>query len=244
MGSLTSSKLLDIWERGWARKPARQALMLLEAASPDTAPETLADLTIGQRDDNLLRLREQMFGSTVSSVTACPACAERLELSIQADELRATSAEELKEEITLLMDDYQVSFRLPRAGDLLELPEASSPNGASRALLERCLLSVQQEGKTRGSKRLPGVVVEAVASQMAEADPQADIRLELTCPSCGHEWQAIFDIVSFFWREIQAWAQRVLYEVHAMASAYGWSEAQILAMSPVRRQLYLEMVNG
>jgi hypothetical protein len=29
--------------------------------------------------------------------------------------------------------------------------------------------------------------------------------------------------------------------VHLLASAYGWSEGDILSMSPVRRQFYLEI---
>ena len=76
---------------------------------------------------------------------------------------------------------------------------------------------------------------------MARADPQADVTFSITCPACGHAWQAIFDIVSFFWREVNAWSYRLLYEVHLLASAYGWREADILAMSPWRRQCYLEM---
>jgi hypothetical protein len=79
---------------------------------------------------------------------------------------------------------------------------------------------------------------------MVQADPQADVQLALTCPACGHQWEATFDIASFFWSEIDSWAHRILREVHTLASAYGWREADILAMSPQRRQLYLEMVSG
>ena len=78
---------------------------------------------------------------------------------------------------------------------------------------------------------------------MAQADPQADVQLALSCPACSHQWQSVFDIVSFFWSEMNAWAYRILREVHILASAYGWREADILAMSPYRRQLYLKMVS-
>ena len=83
-------------------------------------------------------------------------------------------------------------------------------------------------------------VVDAIVAHMAQADPQADIQLSLVCPQCGHQWQAAFDIASFFWSEINAWANRMLREVHILASRYGWSETDILAMSPWRRQFYLE----
>jgi len=52
----------------------------------------------------------------------------------------------------------------------------------------------------------------------------------------------MFDIVSFFWSEICVQAKRLLREVHILARAYGWREADILSMSAARRQLYLEMV--
>ena len=65
-----------------------------------------------------------------------------------------------------------------------------------------------------------------------------------TCPACTFTWSEPFDIVTFFWAEIDAWARRLLADVHVLASSYGWSERDILALSPVRRQYYLEMVNG
>jgi hypothetical protein len=77
---------------------------------------------------------------------------------------------------------------------------------------------------------------------MAEIDPQADIQIALTCPACLHQWSAAFDIASHLWIEVNSWAMRILDEVHRLASAYGWSEADILELSPMRRQLYLGMI--
>ena len=57
-------------------------------------------------------------------------------------------------------------------------------------------------------------------------------------------WRAVFDIVTFFWSEIEAWACRILREVHILASAYGWCERDILALTSARRQFYLEMVQA
>ena len=79
---------------------------------------------------------------------------------------------------------------------------------------------------------------------MASADPMAEIHLVLDCPCCQHKWEAPFDIVAFLWREISAAARRLLREVHTIASAYGWTETEILALSPARRRIYLEIVNG
>jgi hypothetical protein len=78
---------------------------------------------------------------------------------------------------------------------------------------------------------------------MEMSDPQADIHIALSCPLCKSEKKIAFDISSFLWSELNAWAVRTLREVHILASAYCWRETDILAMSPWRRQFYLEVLN-
>src|SRR5216684_666035 len=91
-------------------------------------------------------------------------------------------------------------------------------------------------------EQLPETLLAAMAAQMDTCDPLAAMNISLDCAACGHQWTLLFDIVSFFWTEITAQAKRLLREVHTLASHYGWREADILVMSAVRRQLYLEMV--
>ena len=109
-------------------------------------------------------------------------------------------------------------------------------------VLARCVLAAMHAGVAHDGARLPESVVAALVAAMAAADPLADIRLGLICPACGHAWQVLFDIVTFFWSEIDAWARRTLREVHALARAYGWREAEILALTARRRQHYLEIL--
>jgi hypothetical protein len=91
---------------------------------------------------------------------------------------------------------------------------------------------------------VPDALAAALAERMAAADPQADVQLRLDCPACGHGWAAPFDIGAFLWDEVGAWVERTLGEVHALASAYGWTEAQVLELPSWRRQRYLEMARG
>jgi hypothetical protein len=89
---------------------------------------------------------------------------------------------------------------------------------------------------------LPEAVVQELSGRLARADRQADIALDLRCPECAGSWSATFDIAAFLWAEISVRAKQLLGDVHALAWAYGWSEADILAMSDARRQCYLGMV--
>jgi hypothetical protein len=91
---------------------------------------------------------------------------------------------------------------------------------------------------------LPEAVLAELTARMEALDPLADIRMDLTCPQCGHRWTAWFDIAGYLWEEIQHWAEETLATVHQLARAYGWSEGEILELSPVRRQLYLGMINS
>ena len=86
--------------------------------------------------------------------------------------------------------------------------------------------------------------MESLSVRMSELDPQAEIELDLSCQACGERWKELFDVEPFFWTEIQAWAGRLLLDVHHLAASYGWSESAILSMSPLRRSLYLNMITG
>ncbi len=229
------------------QQPVERALMLLAAASPPALPEALAQLSIGQRDARLLQLREWAFGPQLIGLASCGNCGERLELTFNSADIRLlpSSQEESAETavpLSVSVDGYEVSFRLPDSLDLASISGETDGVTFRGLLLERCILSASHENAVIPAADLPGAVVTAVAERMSEADPQADIRLALTCASCGHHWQAPFDILSFFWSEINAWAYRILREVHALALAYGWREADILAMTPWRRQFYLAMI--
>jgi hypothetical protein len=79
---------------------------------------------------------------------------------------------------------------------------------------------------------------------MARADPRAEIQIELSCPACQNRRSIIFDVLSYLWSEIDDWARRLVMEVHTLASAYGWSESDIMAMSARRRHLYLQVLSG
>jgi hypothetical protein len=243
MRALSAGELLGAWERGLAQGLVERALTLLAAAC-DARPDALASLTIGQRDACLLTLREWTFGSRMSGVLTCPGCGERLELTFDVAEVRADAPAEPGRAASLAKERYDVQFRPPDSTDLASAARESDPRRLREVLLERCLLAAHLDGEPVSADRLPPEVVDAVAEGIAEADPQADVELAVSCASCGHPWRAVFDIVSFFWGEIDAWACRILREVHALASAYRWAERDILALSPQRRQLYLDMVGG
>jgi hypothetical protein len=244
MRPLSAAELLTAWEKGLSEPSYRRALALLSAACPDISSDELAALSIGERDRYLLLLREWTFGAQLVSVANCSACGEPLEWTVSAADLRVAKQAQLSGDLSLKVDHYRIGFRLPNTLDLAAVADCPDTSAARSALLERCVLTVRRGDQEIAAGDLPAAVADAIVKRMAEADPQADMQLDLSCPACGHRWRAWFDIESFFWSEINAWAQRILAEVHTLASAYGWRESDILNLSPWRRQFYIGLVGG
>jgi hypothetical protein len=242
MISVTTADLLAAWERGLSQSASRRLLALLTAAYSELSEEQLLELPIGRRDSLALRLREVLFGSSLTSLAICPVCTERLEFALDVSDIRITSNRAMQNPLVLTLNEFELEFRLPNSRDLMYVEASNNVDEARKALLERCLLSVSCDGQRCTVHNLPEAVLEQVEAAMAEADPQAEVQLDLSCPACKHSWLATFDIASFLWSEINAWAQRILNEVHLLAKAYAWREADILAMSPIRRRFYLERV--
>jgi hypothetical protein len=238
---LTASELLKVWEEGNGKLAYERALLLLSAACPEQSPDELAKLSIGRRDAILLKVREQTFGPKLNCVTSCPACGDRLELDINISDILTPFPELQDDNLHLTLDDYQVDFRIPCTVDLREASCCRDKGRMRTVLSQRCICCARHHNKEIEADELPVHVVEAVAAQVAAHDPQADMQLSLSCPSCNHCWRALFDIVSFFWKEIHVRALQILKEVYILASKYGWRETDILAMSPMRRLIYLEM---
>ncbi len=234
--------LLQVWETRAAAHPIERALALLAAAWPERDEQSWAQTSIGERDACLLTLRETLFGATLETTTRCPACGEQLESSFATTDIRVLPAPAATA-LHFAAQGYDIRVRLPTSADVLAVSGAPT-DVAALALLQRCTLAMRRFGTAIDAAQLPPDIAAELGARMAAADPGADIRIALNCPACAHAWSLAFDIVSYLWGELDDWAQALLVDVHLLASAYGWREADILALSPVRRQFYLDLVQG
>jgi hypothetical protein len=233
--SLSPETILDVWEAGRQQHELDRALTVLAAAHPELSRDELADLTIGERDVQLLRLRTAMFGGSAEGTSECPQCGERVEFSLDSRVL-AGAGEFADPAREIEVNGSCVRFRLPTSRDLAEAVTAPDQFGGVRRLVEQCIV------EPRLSEKISDHVVEALSLAMAKADPQAEIIISLGCPNCGKDWELLFDIGEFFWNEIAAQAQRLVYEIDALARAYGWTEREILSLPVRRRRTYLEIL--
>jgi hypothetical protein len=237
MRALSQSDCLNLWESGTGLHPLEQGLLALGAALPDTSRDTLADWPLGRRNLALVQLRCASFGSLLQGWMKCRNCGENLEIEIDAQSLGGNAARQGQAVPDRIVFREQ-SFRLPTTRDLAMVVRENDARSAAILVVKNCCLEIERDRDWSDDD------LDQIGQELAAADPLAEMRLALRCPVCGSEWDEELDIVSFLWREIEARARKLLYEVHTLASTYGWAEAHILAMSDSRRALYLELAQS
>ena len=235
----TAATLLRAWESGAAAAPDDRATSLLPILGAVAASVRVDELTVGQCDARLFELRRALFGETLEAVATCPACRAEVEVTVPLGDLQPPLRDDPVPALTVQADGYTLVCRIPRNEDLRVLARRT---GEVRLLhlLERCVLEARSPGGAPvAPHELPEATVEAVAGTLAESDPGAQTVLRIRC-HCGSEWTDELDIRGVVWSDLTEWVGQVLTEVHLLARAYGWSEADILAMSGWRRRWYLE----
>jgi len=241
MRPLSAQELIEIRERGEHQQPVDRALMVLVATCPEKDVKELAGLSIGQRDALLLALYGLTFGPQLEAFCECPACDAQLEFSINTAALLANNTIPADSALHLEAGGFNIRFRLPTSIDLAASMNLDIAEGY-KMLLRKCVIEASKDNKKIKLEALPETVTSALAAQMLECDPLAEVQLDLACPACDHRWPMLLDIVSFLWAELDWQAKYLLRQVHILARAYGWRQDDILSMSAWRRQRYLDMV--
>lgn len=234
MISLSSDRLVAIWEQGVRRHPIDRALLLFALAEPDTPVSQLADLPLSRRNAALMALYQESFGTQLAAWVDCEACGERMEFATDTAGLSRPVEGEPD-----MIEVGELRFHRPTSRHLARLTQADSPEAATLQLLRECAES--PEALPQDDKGLASLL-EAVEAAMEAADPWADISVGVRCPACNHEGSAVLDMSDIIWEEIDSRAQSLLDDIHILARSYGWSEPEILALSDIRRAAYLARV--
>jgi hypothetical protein len=236
-----ADELLALWERaaGTASFDRDDALL---SSLHDKPP-----LSLGSRNAALLTLRSRLFGQAQLLRCDCPHCGAVSEFSVDCDALSHSllPTADAERPQRLEAEGWCVEFRLPNVADLRAASSRSADEaGFVQSLLHRCVSRCEHEGGIHPAHELPPSVALALSQRMEALEPGASVSFELTCPECQQVWTAPMDPGAVLWSELQTRAERLLLDVDALARAYGWSESQVLALSPTRRAAYLQLVGA
>jgi hypothetical protein len=230
IGSLSDGDLLDVADAAAGRAPAELASSVLGDADCDVA----------ELDARLLELHASRFGRRLEAIASCSACGEQLELALDVDALGPRRLSDRR----VSAAGFEIDFRVPTAVDLTAVSSEPGAAEARAALVERCVVAAKRGGSSIAARELPEAAIVALAERMAEADPLGGSRVALECPACGEHSEPAVDVAWFVGRELATEAARIAGEVHALASAYGWTEEAILSLPRARRNRYLELVGA
>jgi hypothetical protein len=227
----SQADFLWLWEAGHSLHALDRAVLAIQAGFPEIQ-DSVADWPMGRRNRALIELYCAGFGPALRGWTACIQCGRQLEFQMDGDRLTEGESAALEERIAL----GKSSYRLPTSRDLAEVTAEQDAFRAARMLVERCRIA--------GDAELNEEELEVVGELMAAKDPLAEITLRFDCPACEATFEEVLELTTFLWAEIEVGAKRLLTAVHRLASAYGWSEAEILSLSAARREVYLAMVGA
>jgi hypothetical protein len=232
--------LLELATRGGS--PHERAIVAITAFTGHPAAEVLR-WPLPVCDARLLELHGQRYGPELRAVSACPECGGVLELGFAVDDLLATLTAPDQGELTLEIDGYELKLRLPTLADLGRAQSVGDLEHAQQVIAAGCVCACVHKGAEVGAAELPAPVLDRVQAQLGRFDLGAD-GIALTCPDCAAGWSATLDVTTLVLAELDAEGQRLLADVHILARAYGWSEAEIARLPAARRRKYVEMVLG
>jgi len=194
-----------------------------EVADAGVSAEDARALTVGDRTALALAAIVASYGAGVSWVLDCPSCGEKLDAALNLRELLAVAEDAPPAALP-------EGWRLPTGADVEAIAGASDAEAAEADLVRRC-----------GPTDVDEDAVRAFSAALADADPLADIEVSLACAACGTTVAAGLDPVAELTTRLARPADLVA-DVHALALAYGWTEADVLALARPRRIDYLTLL--
>jgi hypothetical protein len=241
MAGLTCQEILGAWERCAGQTPIERGTTLLVADGMTREAAEL--LSAGEREARLIEAYARTFGERVDALVACPQCGESLEFSVDAPALAGDFSARAGS-YRLALPNGEIEFRALDARDLRAAAEAANAEAAAALLAERAVVHLWRNGSECAARELAADERALLGERLSEIDAAADLRFDLACPACEQKWQAPFDAGAFFFSALASRARRLLRQVATLASAFGWTESEVLSLSPERRRAYIELVEA
>lgn len=222
------------------RSPVATIVTLASRITTDSAGETLAweGLPAADLGAIALTIRQAWLGDWISTDARCPepACEERMDVAFAISAYIAHHRPRRFPGVRAGQDHgwfelagASVTFRLPTIGDLLLAAASADPE---LSLRERCVHPAT----------VPAAAARRVSRAMAALAPAVGGAVAACCPACGGSGSLNFDPVTYSLTEMRDAAGSLFEDVHLLASAFGWTEGDILALPRGRRARYAERI--
>lgn len=201
--------------------------VLAACAVTDVDRDALWDLPVGKRIEYLLALTG---ADEFDAELRCAACAAVFEVTLTVAELLDAAAAAGSGAIVV----GDARFRRPAGRDQLAWLEGAGTYDVS--LTERIVATLALDDAD--------CALADVEAAFDVADPLLRAAVTAACPECGYEAEHDTDPAGMALNHLTGAQDSLLAAVDALATAYHWSEAQILALPDWRRARYLQMIHA
>ncbi|HYL17706.1 MAG TPA: hypothetical protein VEV20_03440 [Burkholderiales bacterium] len=214
----------------------------------ESPAERLDAATLDRRVRALLRIVRETQGDRLLWKTRCANadCGHEMELELSVSQL--LSAPEPAECFSWSAEPgCELELRLPTGRDQIEWRESAADANEEEGVDLRMASSLvsRVNGQPPASDwTLPPDWLPALDAAFREHDVLTAMELQVSCPWCGKESALEPDVEALALSRLAAEQRRVLEEIHQLASAYHWTEADVLALPRLRRSFYIARTGG
>ena len=236
MRPLSAHDLMAAWDGPETETPHARLERLLSMVVND---DDLGRDSLGRRNQRLIGLRRALCGPQPIEVIARCGCGTENEITLPSEAIETAPVPAPHQRTTVAIGGRTVTARLPTMADLNAIASLGDSAEAKAALLARCLDSANDDDPID-----PDRLLAVLAERFEAMDPVADLRMSVRCVGCDAPLSVVVDLASFVSRDIGRQVVTLMGEVDCLARAYGWAEADILALPLPRRRRYVAMVRG
>ena len=136
----------------------------------------------------------------------------------------------------LLNGGRPVSLRRPNGRDLHQWNSLKLETRS--AAIDAMLKSLVVEGQATPDDE------PALSEILSDLDPLVAFKVSCACPVCRSTNEVRVDLEGIVLARLRQKQRALLDEIHTLASHYGWTEADVLAIPPHRRAHYLAMIEN
>jgi hypothetical protein len=225
-------ELAGVVEREVESPTTRNATQLLDRLLLDDGsvhPGGALDLSVSDRDALLAAVLQRTYGDRVESTVRCRRCGNRFDLSFSLAELLRAAGFEGDGSQAEGRTESGVPFRAPTGRDELEIE--ALPGDRAAELRRRIAPTAREEDAAE------------LDSALGQTAPVLDIDLDARCPECSRHQQFHFNAQTYLLESLAQERPQLWWEVHRIASAYGWSLESILNLRRSERRRLVSFID-
>ncbi|GAB4191925.1 MAG: hypothetical protein Tsb002_21180 [Wenzhouxiangellaceae bacterium] len=196
----------------------------------------VATLSIGDRQYLLRQLAARLEPQPLWLNAVCGECGERFDVCYRHAEVPVKAATDDYPLVEVDTSQGQVTVRAPNGDDQQAIAQCPDEDDCLALLLSRIVQRCDDQPLEVADLSAEDIAtIEGAAEAMA---PEIASECISRCPHCRQDNRVALDV----YQRLQNGGSELFTDIHRLAAAYHWSEAEILSLPRQRRQIYLRLL--